>query len=173
MLGASKRRPQASTRPHTIPAVTTSQSDLPWPGPRQLGAAAVILDDDQRVLLVKHTYGKLNWELPGGLSEAGESAAATAIREVAEEVGIEVTDLRLAGLYYSEPGDMHHFAFLCSAGPGAKPRPSSPEISELGFFPRDQLPRPMSDFTIRRIDDGLAGAAVTQITRVGPRVWFE
>jgi len=30
---------------------------------RKLGAAAVILDTQGRVLLVKHTYGPLNWEL--------------------------------------------------------------------------------------------------------------
>jgi 8-oxo-dGTP pyrophosphatase MutT (NUDIX family) len=48
----------------------------------RLGAAAVILNDAGHVLLVKHTYGRLNWELPGGGAEAGESIIATAIREV-------------------------------------------------------------------------------------------
>src|SRR5688500_810850 len=36
---------------------------------KKLGAAAVILDTLGRVLLVKHTYGPLNWELPGGGAE--------------------------------------------------------------------------------------------------------
>jgi hypothetical protein len=31
----------------------------------RIGAAAVVLDDSRRVLLVRHTYGRLNWELLG------------------------------------------------------------------------------------------------------------
>jgi hypothetical protein len=27
----------------------------------RIGAAAVVLDDSRRVLLVRHTYGRLNW----------------------------------------------------------------------------------------------------------------
>ncbi|WP_164766807.1 NUDIX domain-containing protein [Paenibacillus chibensis] len=34
-----------------------------------LGAASVILDSENRVLLVKHSYGINNWDLPGGKSE--------------------------------------------------------------------------------------------------------
>lgn len=49
-----------------------------------VGAAALILDQAGRVLLLKHTYGKLHWDLPGGGAEANESAAETALREVRE-----------------------------------------------------------------------------------------
>lgn len=41
---------------------------------KRIGAAAVIVDDGGRVLLVKHSYGRLNWELPGGGAEVNESA---------------------------------------------------------------------------------------------------
>lgn len=34
--------------------------------PKLTGAAAVIVDSDGKILLVKHSYGKNNWELPGG-----------------------------------------------------------------------------------------------------------
>ncbi|MEA2673920.1 MAG: hypothetical protein QOI92_1112, partial [Chloroflexota bacterium] len=34
-----------------------------------VGAACAIFDDQGRVLLVHHTYGRLNWEIPGGLVE--------------------------------------------------------------------------------------------------------
>jgi 8-oxo-dGTP diphosphatase len=134
----------------------------------------VIIDSDRRVLLVKHTYGKLNWELPGGFSEAGEPADATAIREVVEETGLDVRVDRLAGVYYSEPSDMHHFTFICTpAFDSTGPRPTSEEISEVGFFAPDALPRPVSDFTVRRIDDALKTEAIAGVTRIGPRVWFE
>jgi len=51
----------------------------------RVGAAAVILNGDGEVLLVHHTYGMLNWELPGGIGERGESPTETAVREVREE----------------------------------------------------------------------------------------
>ena len=52
-----------------------------------LGSASVILDDHGRILLVKHGYGELNWELPGGRGEANESAEDTARREAREDQG--------------------------------------------------------------------------------------
>jgi hypothetical protein len=45
------------------------------------------------------------------------------------------------------------------------------EISELGWFTRGALPRPISDFTVRRIDDALAGRPPT-IQLVAARTWF-
>jgi 8-oxo-dGTP diphosphatase len=59
-----------------------------WPG-RRVGVAAFIVDGRGRVLLVRHTYGPLNWELPGGASEPGESVVQTALRELREEAGVE------------------------------------------------------------------------------------
>ena len=147
---------------------------MPWPGPRQIGSGALIFDREGRVLLVKHTYGKFNWELPGGLSEAGESVDQTIVREVREETGLRVQPERLTAVYYSEPGDMHHFAFVCTlVDKQAEPVPSSPEIAACRFFSRDDLPRPMSDFTIRRIDDALARHPPLSINRIGARVWFD
>lgn len=68
------------------------------PEPPALGAAVVIRDDAKRVLLVRHSYGRLNWEVPGGGSEPGESAAQTAVREAQEELGVHVTLGRLVGV---------------------------------------------------------------------------
>lgn len=67
---------------------------------KPVGAAAVIMDSEGRILLVKHNYRKYNWELPGGLSELNESAEDTAKREVFEETGLEVSVGRLTGVYY-------------------------------------------------------------------------
>ncbi len=138
---------------------------------RRLGAAAVIRDELGRVLLVRHTYGKCNWELPGGFSEPNESAAATAMREVREEIGLMVEAGRLIGVYYDSEHDMLHFVFFCHPVAEGTPRPSCPEISECLYCDSASLPRPISDFTVRRVQDALSGAGAS-LTTIGARRWI-
>lgn len=141
---------------------------------RRIGSAAVIVNETGGVLLVRHTYGRLNWEIPGGASEPGETVIQTAIREVREEAGIEPIPERLTGVYYEPEQDAHHFVFRCRISLGETPTPSSEEVSACEFWPRDALPRPISDFTIRRIDDALAGALpALPPTTVPHRAWLE
>lgn len=141
---------------------------------RRLGAAVVILDQLDRVLLVRHTYGRLNWEIPGGVSEPGESVIDTALREMREEVGVNAIPDRMTGLYYESELDAHHFVFRCHLDENASPTPSSEEISACDFWPVDALPRPISDFTVRRIHDALDGRLPRlPPTAVPPRSWLE
>ncbi|MDQ3555070.1 MAG: NUDIX domain-containing protein, partial [Chloroflexota bacterium] len=136
-----------------------SSSELLEVGRFALGAAAAILDEAGRILLVRHSYGRQNWELPGGMATSGESPEDTAIREVAEETGLMVVAERVTGIY-PEPGHrlgpVVTFVVICHRKPAdASPRINSEEITEFGWFERSALPRPISDFTIRRIDDAL------------------
>lgn len=52
-------------------------------------AAVVVLDERRRVLTVRKT-GTTRFMLPGGKPEAGEDLRAAAIRELSEEVGLEI-----------------------------------------------------------------------------------
>ncbi|MCM3748820.1 NUDIX hydrolase [Paenibacillus pasadenensis] len=141
--------------------------------PKLIGGAAVILDSDGKVLLVKHSYGKKNWELPGGKGEDNESAEATARREVLEEVGLNIEFEQLTGVYYDPAYDMHHFVFLTDSGNNQSPQPSSPEILECKFFAINELPTPISDFTCKRIEDALTSNKKQLFHTVGPRIWME
>jgi 8-oxo-dGTP pyrophosphatase MutT (NUDIX family) len=140
------------------------------------GAANVITDRDGRVLLVHHTYGRLNWELPGGLGEADETPAENAARELREETGLIAAGLTLTGIYLERQhklaGPFLHFVFRTELHSEREPVPDRDEISEAAFWPLDGLPVPISDFTERRIRDALAGAPVV-IGRVEGRTWRE
>lgn len=138
-----------------------------------VGAAAVILDSEGKILLVKHNYGKYNWELPGGLSEQKESAEETAKREVFEETGLEVTVGRLTGVYYELEHDMHHFAFICTINETQQPQPDSKEVTECKYFSIENLPRPISDFTIKRIQEALDYNNNQLFHYIGPRQWLD
>ncbi|MCU6707349.1 NUDIX domain-containing protein [Paenibacillus sp. J5C_2022] len=140
---------------------------------KKVGAAAVILNAEGEVLLVKHNYGKYNWELPGGLSEKNESAEDTAKREVFEETGLEVTVERLSGVYFEPEHDMHHFAFICALNDSQQPHPDSKEVTECKYYRIEDLPRPISDFTIKRIQEAMNPDDNQLFHLIGPRQWYE
>ena len=69
------------------------------PPPIVLVAAVALIDADGRVLLAQRPAGKSMaglWEFPGGKVDTGETPEAALIRELAEELGIDVTASCLA-----------------------------------------------------------------------------
>ena len=72
--------------------------------PTLLVAAAALIDADGRVLICQRPEGKPLaglWEFPGGKVEAGETPEACLIRELEEELGIEVTHACLAPFVFA------------------------------------------------------------------------
>ena len=69
-------------------------------------ASAVVRDAAGRVLLVRRARAPAvgRWSLPGGRVEPGETAAAAAVREVAEETGLRVEARRRLGTVH-RPGE--------------------------------------------------------------------
>jgi 8-oxo-dGTP diphosphatase len=64
-----------------------------------LVAACALIDPDGRVLIAERPRGKSMaglWEFPGGKIEAGERPEETVIRELKEELGIDVKEACLA-----------------------------------------------------------------------------
>jgi len=54
------------------------------------GAVAVITNDEGQVLLLRHVFRKsYPWGFPAGFVNAGENAAAAALRELKEETGLQ------------------------------------------------------------------------------------
>jgi 8-oxo-dGTP pyrophosphatase MutT (NUDIX family) len=56
--------------------------------PRKEGVKCLVTDRD-RVLLVRHTYGRRSWDVPGGSIKRGESPVRAAHREMLEELGLD------------------------------------------------------------------------------------
>ena len=69
-----------------------------------LVAACALIDPDGRVLLAQRPAGKPMaglWEFPGGKVEPGERPETTLIRELKEELGIDVQEPCLAPLTFA------------------------------------------------------------------------
>jgi 8-oxo-dGTP diphosphatase len=76
--------------------------------------AVALVDTDGRVLLAQRPPGKTLaglWEFPGGKLEDGETPEAALIRELAEELGIDVHETCLAALTFASH-TYEHFHLL-------------------------------------------------------------
>ena len=110
-------------------------------GTRIHGVQCVISRDDE-VLLVRHSYGdRRRWELPGGAVKRNEQPREAAVREMREELGIEVRDWRSLG-DVSIIVDRRRGTLCCFAtsADGLEPQIDEVEIEELGWFRTDALP---------------------------------
>ena len=75
--------------------------------PIVLVAACALIDVDGRILLTRRPEGKVMaglWEFPGGKMEAGETPEAALIRELREELGIDVAASCLAPFAFASHG---------------------------------------------------------------------
>ena len=131
--------------------------------PRTLGVRAIVVDEQDRIALVRHTYADA-WYLPGGGVKKGESFEAALLRELEEEIAI--TDARIdhiLGVYHNrgEAKDDHIVIFVvrvAADAAAALAKADLGEIDEVGWFSPDRLPAGTSAATGRRIAEYKAGA---------------
>lgn len=102
-------------------------------------AGAIVSDADNRVLLLKHRYrGGSGWGIPGGFIERNEQPAAAVQRELREEVGLEVTNVKIVHARSFPHLRQVEIVFTCRAAGNARPR--SGEVIEAEWFSVDGLP---------------------------------
>jgi 8-oxo-dGTP diphosphatase len=80
--------------------------------PRKLGAHAVVVREDRRVLLLRSRYAN-TWQLPGGGVSLRENLDATVVRECREELGLEVEIEAMTGFYYQVFNSAYVGVFRC------------------------------------------------------------
>jgi 8-oxo-dGTP pyrophosphatase MutT (NUDIX family) len=119
--------------------------------PMTLGVRILLIKDD-RVVLVKHTYQDA-WYLPGGGVKKGETLEEAIRRECEEELGAELNDVQLFGVYsnfYEYKND--HITIFLSNDFSIKGHTDT-EIEDYHLFPIDDLPKQTSPGSKKRIQE--------------------
>ena len=122
-----------------------------------LGVRAVVLDGDNRVFLVKHSY-VAGWHLPGGGVEVGETLRDALRRELIEEGRIEVLDEpALHGLFFNSHASCrdHVAVYLVRRFRQDRLPEANREIVACGFFEIGALPEDTTEGTRLRIAEVL------------------
>lgn len=108
-----------------------------------------IIYRDGKVLMVKASRGLAQniWDLPGGFITYGESPEESLVREIKEEIGVEVTVKKLLHVNTNVVGDLYFTAFiyLCDV-PRDEPVADPSEIAAVDWIPIDQAIKETTSF---------------------------
>lgn len=136
--------------------------------PLVLVAACVLLDGEGRILIAKRPPGRSLaglWEFPGGKVEQGESPEHALIRELAEELGIDIAAADLAPLTFASHAypDFHLLMplFLCTRWRG---EPVPHEGQELAWV----KPTELAAYAMPPADEPLKAVLPALLGRTSP-----
>lgn len=103
---------------------------------RKLSASCIVIKDE-KVLLVKHTYGtaKGKYLIPGGFSEEDEMPQITAEREVLEETGVTVKVDNLAAVRFTT---QEVWCIFLATYVGGEPVSDNCENEDVVFMPIEE-----------------------------------
>jgi 8-oxo-dGTP diphosphatase len=106
-----------------------------------VSAAAIITNEKNEVLLLDHVLRPFsNWGIPGGFIEPGEQPEAAVRREIFEETGLELNNVKLVKVKTNNT----HIEIIFRAFASGKAEAKSREINAAVWFAVDEIPEEMS-----------------------------
>ena len=110
----------------------------------------IILVEDGKVILVKHSYQD-GWFLPGGGVKRGETLEQAICREAAEECGATLNQVQFIGIYHNFVEHKSDHVCLYLSEDFTLHEKHNREIAKIAAFPLDQLPEDTTPGSQRKI----------------------
>lgn len=130
--------------------------------PHTRGVKGLVVDGAGRVLLVRHTY-TYGWHIPGGGIKRHESEADALVRELREEVGVDVLVApELLGAYRGRNHGRRDDITVYIVRGWRQTVHGNLEIAEARFFALDAIPDTASRATRRRLAEYTGRRPVTE-----------
>jgi ADP-ribose pyrophosphatase YjhB (NUDIX family) len=101
--------------------------------------AALIFDEQGRILLFKHTYRKWQWGIPAGSLEHYEQPADAILREFFEETSMQIEIKKILTAISAKEDHHITIVYLCKIVSGEFQE--SHEVSEMKYFELNDLPK--------------------------------
>ncbi len=117
-----------------------------------VSATVIAVREDGRILMTQRQDNG-EWFFPAGYTDLGENVAYTAVRETAEETGVDIQVDRLLAVYshsqfkhtYANGDQVKNVGALFLAHPvGGQARPQLSEVSEIGWFTQEEVLQQMA-----------------------------
>ncbi len=132
-----------------------------------IGSAAIFFNDKKELLIVKPSY-QSGWLVPGGSIEALESPLEGCVREIKEEIGLDIPELKFLGIQYnrnlSDEGELYDsiqctfYGGILTEGQTSKIILQKEELEEYKFCSIEEalkLLRPRLSYRIRASLDAI------------------
>lgn len=116
--------------------------------PRISPVAIVGITNGDRIVCSKYKRGYARWALIAGFSEIGEPIEDTVRREVMEETGLRVKNLRYFNCQPWPYSDSMLFGFFCDVDGDDTITVEEDELAEARWFSRDEMPVQESLFSL-------------------------
>ena len=109
--------------------------------PKKDRVRVIVYRDDGKILLARGRFSRQEWALPGGGVDRNESYEQTAVREVLEEIGLKIHNLRYLGKANSHESYAKFSVQVFAAHASDYDIKCNFEIMEARWFNRDYLPK--------------------------------